>query len=554
MPSPSSGVVPAMPASKAPRVGDHSGFAELVQGLAQCSRVFGPADTVMAARIGETIASYLRHKSETLVRGAGPMPILYHYSSDATAYLVVHVATSKGDGVKVVRKGKALYEYLCERAFLKTVSPSGEEVAAIIMKEPRPLKEGKGAWHLYSALDEYMPTLRQLGHCGITIEHFGFDRGALNGLEPLLHQRHALKVRHLPCSSTAGGPDSMVELLSWVATTGCVNHDCHNALRWALAPLLDNKEILKDLHIAVESLRNSMDMLQAFLMPFLVKHVQRATTPHCEEDVARFWIALGAEPEWAERLGKVNPWFRDDILWVSINVEGSTTALELVGNCLLYIFKFRRFTDSRWCTIGPSCRILTGALAVGLNALVSLVREAPHSSEYYLGGFDRCSEDVRTYAAIASVASYVPEGLLYELMEDDRVMENLPNLEQVVFDEIAYVESMPSIVWERLSHIVKGTRLNSASMHSAAVHSTHIGAAFLVSRVFKVAKGFPWRLCSGDIQENLQDLSESEAPASDGITEKVYKLMQIGPACVNYKVSGISDFIVERAPIDVTFR
>eukprot|EP00972_Heterocapsa_arctica_P050326 7400111-Heterocapsa_arctica.AAC.1 len=62
---------------------------------------------------------------------------------------------------------------------------------------------------------------------------------------------------------------------------------------------------------------------------------------------------------------------------------------------MLYLFKFRKVTDSRWCTAGPACKALVAGLAVGLGGLVDLIRQDPTTSDWYMKGFSRLSAAVR---------------------------------------------------------------------------------------------------------------------------------------------------------------
>eukprot|EP00974_Lingulodinium_polyedra_P013066 1268353-Lingulodinium_polyedra.AAC.1 len=51
------------------------------------------------------------------------------------------------------------------------------------------------------------------------------------------------------------------------------------------------------------------------------------------------------------------------------------------------VFKFRKFTGSRWCRVGDSYRSLVVALVLGLEeALVGQVRSSPTTSDYYIRG------------------------------------------------------------------------------------------------------------------------------------------------------------------------
>eukprot|EP00974_Lingulodinium_polyedra_P048550 4662391-Lingulodinium_polyedra.AAC.1 len=56
---------------------------------------------------------------------------------------------------------------------------------------------------------------------------------------------------------------------------------------------------------------------------------------------------------------------------------------------MLAVFRFKKFTNSRWCTVRDSCRSLVAALALGLSGLVKMARANPKTSEYYIHGFSQ---------------------------------------------------------------------------------------------------------------------------------------------------------------------
>ena len=49
--------------------------------------------------------------------------------------------------------------------------------------------------------------------------------------------------------------------------------------------------------------------------------------------------------------------------------------MESIGALLLGCFRFRKFTESRWLTIGTSTRILTLAIILGLDSLVHHIKQ-----------------------------------------------------------------------------------------------------------------------------------------------------------------------------------
>ena len=88
------------------------------------------------------------------------------------------------------------------------------------------------------------------------------------------------------------------------------------------------------------------------------------------------------------------------------------TVVERVCNVLLGVFRFKKFTDSRWVTLGDACRTLAAG-SLGLRGLVDLVRADKTTSDYYIHGFDQLDASALRYAAIAALASNVADDRLH---------------------------------------------------------------------------------------------------------------------------------------------
>ena len=55
--------------------------------------------------------------------------------------------------------------------------------------------------------------------------------------------------------------------------------------------------------------------------------------------------------------------------------------LDMVEDCLIYIFKLSKFSATRWLAVGLSCRSMMASISVGLFDLAILALELKGSSE-----------------------------------------------------------------------------------------------------------------------------------------------------------------------------
>ena len=77
-----------------------------------------------------------------------------------------------------------------------------------------------------------MSTLREYGHLGIAIEHYGFDRALQIPLKRMFTRLPELQAPAWGDESSI--PSSLLYLLEWSVSTGCCLHDAQKSIEWAL--------------------------------------------------------------------------------------------------------------------------------------------------------------------------------------------------------------------------------------------------------------------------------------------------------------------------------
>ena len=75
-------------------------------------------------------------------------------------------------------------------------------------------------------------------------------------------------------------------------------------------------------------------------------------------------------------------------------------------------------------------------MAAIFGSLVEVVFDDPRASEWYIGSFAKCDQDVAGCATVASIVAHISDASFLELLEDDRVAKRLSNLEEAVRDEM----------------------------------------------------------------------------------------------------------------------
>ena len=181
----------------------------------------------------------IQNQGRDFVRRCENQPILLSYGSDSTPILTQGTVSqsSGGSSRPVIRRAGRATELLLERGFLTSITPLGCKSSVALLSSPKPLDQGKGAWQCFTASCAFFPMLKQLGHTGVSITAHTFDRALQSSLHRKQLQWHALFHAHHRGLEQPSNAGALTELLDWVVGCACSNHDCHNALKWSLAPV-----------------------------------------------------------------------------------------------------------------------------------------------------------------------------------------------------------------------------------------------------------------------------------------------------------------------------
>ena len=396
---------------------------DLVREFAQPHKVLSSTERHIAARLCEATKACLLDILKDTVASAGHNPCLMTYSSDGTPLKTQERFTHKmGSGPTVYRKGGSSLEFLSEKVFVKHVDIEGRSANAVYFRDPLPLLNGKSGWAIYAAGRELIPTLRELGHRAIAVSHYCFDRALYSFLDKRFRELH----QHLESFSGSSFIsdavlESMLPMLNWVVSSACCNHDAHNALKWAMLEQMGDPQLLKDLCIVLESLRNSYDLLHGRLAAWVHSKARFVEVDGDDDAERSLWTSLGIEPEVVELLVRLRLRFTGGALLVINVCANEPDVMNTIFGVLLHVLRIKRFTDSRWCTVGQCCRTLVASLLLGIDDLVAVIRSGG-ASDYFIGGFMRLTPDMKRFCVICAFSSYVSDGVLGELLEDDRIV------------------------------------------------------------------------------------------------------------------------------------
>lgn len=456
---------------------------------------------------------------ELLRRHCNDYPLVRMYTSDGTP-LLVNKSWRRVLGSSTIRRhGRAASEYLVERTFFKGRDAEGHVLTAVSFRDPLPLSS-KAAWGLFSCMQASSPTLRSMGCRGPVLEHYVWDRGYFSALDRLVRKAHLYESNQL-----GGGEETVQGLTTFVLTRPDILHDCSTSFSWGMKPLCTG-DLMKDAFVTIASIRNAYSILMSSLPLWLpgVIHFVPAQQLESEANLLLLWQALGIEDEVLQVLVSYRLLFLHGRFVVAAEVRDQPDFLDTLMASVMGVWRFVTFSESRWLTLGRGARSLIASHLTGLFSLLDFCRQRG-CSEFHIHGVDRCTGPVRTMFAVAAMASSVPESVLAEVLEDDRVMMNIERLEGVLADEVSYLQELPERAWQILATTTP--EATAWELRSMVLRCACVVVGHLTEKVFGDTQKLPWRLCRGDKAQNLVDLAQGEKP-SEPTSGQLWELMHRG--------------------------
>lgn len=501
--------------------------AEELQRLCHASGSFSKSDMRAAGRLCESGKEVLRNAAFEFLRDASGAAVLNSKSADGTPIsVVVRSRRALPSGDVVARSGRQSSEFLIKNQFLRAFVPGQGCTTRVLLQEPVPLTHGKTALAIFSACGKDWMTLRQMGHTGCAIEHYCYDRFGISAHERLWRQWHAMSAETMG----PAGPHVSLEALrlsEFVVVTACAAHDAQSAFRWGLQAWLGDKDLLRDAYVSIESLRNSMDLIIGHIGEWVSLRFSFVPdiSPEAVSLRMSLWQALDVEAETAEMLAEtLQLSFRGGRLQIAASAAQRPDLVDIVTTALLSTWKFVRWTESRFLTVGKASRTMIAAMLTGLEDLVQFIREDAQASKFFISGFGRLQGPVKVFLAEAALSSRVADGVLAELMEDGRVAMRYEALYETLAEEMKWLVDVPVYVWQEVGRVAG---VPWEDLRSSCISAGHTSFHFFWRRVLRPAGDLPWRLARGDVRQNLLDMRDEEPP-DEPFSWQMWQLLRMG--------------------------
>eukprot|EP00974_Lingulodinium_polyedra_P002862 268048-Lingulodinium_polyedra.AAC.1 len=485
------------------------------------------------SRLLESGKELLRRKAQQLITHCSQRPLLLSYSADATPIISSNIMMhEEGGGAKRKKGAKKSEELLVQQAYLRFFDGSGQARTAAIFCEPIPLSFGKSGEAVFGCGREFLPLVRDSGHWGISIYHFSFDGGLYKKQTRLFTQHLLLKAKERQVQvQQAGRSPRRLYLTEWVVSSLCAAHQVHNSLKWGITEVYPNGELLKDVWLAVSSLKHNSHTIQQQAKDWIGEVVKFVDTQPAEWMQVRrhAWTMLGFPTHLMEVLvAELQLDWDGTNLRVNRECRKDHSVYDKVMDCVFAGLVFRDFTESRWSSIGKTSRLLCISFMLGLESLMEKVKRSPGSAPFYFSSWDRIHhEDVMPFLATTAFASPVPDAVLLLVMEDNRGGLQWPLWLEAATEEMVALGQVPLAVWEVFAQsLCKGT-VHGMVLYDKAMQAASIAFAFMQEQLFQHVQKMPWALGKGDIAANLQTLAEAPEPV-ERTTSKIWHLLKMG--------------------------
>ena len=373
--------------------------------------------------------------------------------------------------------------------------------------------------------ENFFPTLDEVGHKGFNIHHYSWDRAIFSSCRSYARKMHTVVLRNI-CDKSTQKEGTMAVLQSWLLCTGCGLHDVHNGLTWGLSKLLQCKDMLDDLYIVLESLRNGFKELQVYLPAWLVDVVVFDDISYDRDSLHAFWTALDVAPELCNMLSERGILWLEGKLRVGTAFREDPEIMQWLYHSLMTVFRFKKYSAGRWISVGCSLRTLVASCALGLQELHKATLDAGASS-YYLGGFKKLSGNMRLFSVIAAIASRPTESLSLMMLEDDRAVRLIDEYESCLRDEMHWMANISEPVWEMMELVACMSGSTGRAIRSACLDCAHTSCSYTHRNFLSHVRSLPWSLAIGDIAANLEALANSDVAHDDPVVKKIQTLLQM---------------------------
>ena len=491
-------------------------------------------------------------RCRNIVRMAGSRPCLQIVMSDGWSSDIRTRTHSQSEGVDVSRVGRLRIELAVQRSMVKA-AVGGQMHLGIKLERPRPLETKKCA-DIWSAACDHAGMLKLQGHCGISLTMYVQDGLFAKPFAARMKARHALFFTPDMCPLDFASPidRELSDMKDWVFSTRCTAHSCSTALKWGMKKLVTSETLVEDVHITISALLRGSSGLFKSIPQFLTTFaVFDRPDPADVDALERMWESLDVPSHDVHLFVLVDPLWYGGKLHVRRSLLDHQDGFGCIATVVQYCLSFVDFSDTRWVKVGTCGRRYVRALMIGVDQLVEIAEADDGVTKWHLAGYrKRGSAAVRLYLCVAAFGSRPSEGLLVELMEDDRLLIHADRYWNVLFDEMFYLIAIaPPLLYTSVAGLLS---MDAFWFKSHVLEVGLVSIGYLYLDVWKPLAAAPLKLAIGDVCGNVDEL-KSAGVLLEGTSAKIQSLAVMGyeedcvAALVLLREASFTSILVEQA-------
>jgi hypothetical protein len=237
----------------------------------------------------------------------------------------------------------------------------------------------------------------------------------------------------------------------------------------------------------------------------------------------QMWTMLCQESEVVEKLVALQLRVIDGVIYVAEDFQADLSVVDQILDLMAILFRWKKWTDSRWMSMGDTSRGLLGSLILGIEALVSHAVDHGHST-YYLASARAMNAELKRFTVKCSVTSFVADAVLGKLLTDDRLPVMYEAIMLEIESEVEFILNIPADIWNLFGQVagVCGDSLRSDSVRGAFTTSACLRA------LFEPVLQLPWSLCGSDDMRSALGEFLAEHEPTEAVAWSIWHLCRCG--------------------------
>ena len=357
-----------------------------------------------------------------------------------------------------------------------------------------------GGWCIFEVSCDLMELPRQQGNRGLVATTYIQDGLHAESFWRHHEVRHKLWYEH---SCTIENEVWLLQQMDLVFGIECKLHIGARAVKWGQRRMI-TEGLLDEVHCGIKSLISCSTALREHIPSFLHRVVAYDADRNRWPEQQQRWSSLGVGAEIMETFEEVNPiWNRmSKTLHVDVSLMRNPDGMKKIEAALMHSFSWKGFMMSRFGGVGKSARMWLLSVMLGLDEVFAQVLRGTTVSKYYLNNYTKLGDEGRRVLCVAAFGHAPVEGILLELLEDDRFYKKFQRLWPGAVNTVREVAELPLDFFRDIVTAV-GLPSSGELLKHDVILTMHTGNGFFFREACHEMYEYPMCLTQGNISDNV---------------------------------------------------